>query len=82
MIMVKQIAVDAGWVKTCGLKSPTGLVDAETWNPIFDVIRVDDFGSRGKMYKVKLAYGDWTVWSLRGVKELVDEVADQEEACC
>ena len=47
---------------------------------VFKVIKLDDFGSRGKMYKVELPYGDWVVWDLRGVVEISD--SDWEGVAC
>lgn len=69
-----QVAVNKAWCQTCKIKSPTRLVWSETLDPIFDLLKVDDFGSRGKMYTVQLEYGTWVVWSIRGVLELEDEV--------
>jgi hypothetical protein len=58
-----RIKVSKEWMATCGRSK---------MEPVFEVIKVDDYGSRGKMYTVKLEYGTWVVWSIRGVEELED----------
>ncbi|QIG66751.1 hypothetical protein EVB27_081 [Rhizobium phage RHph_TM16] len=75
-----QVAINPAWLKTCGMKvkSPIGLCDGETLWPLFEVIKVDDFGSRGKMYKVQREFGDWVVWSIRGVIEMEDVVETED----
>lgn len=73
--MVKQIAINPAWLKTCGMtnRSPVGLVSSSSFWPIFNVLKVDDFGSRGKMYTVQREFGTWVVWSVRGVEEMEEE---------
>lgn len=65
------IAVPFEWLAKCGNKR-SGLGTTPKGG-LFKVIKVDDFGSRGKMYKVEMPYGDWVVWDIHGVVEYTDE---------
>lgn len=72
--MTKWVKVSRKWTETCGVSRQGWHVIGEPDVVHFKLVRMDDYGSRGIMYKVEGHEGwEWVVWSIRGVEVYEDD---------